>query len=83
MPYISVHVDASDVLDDLDEEEIKNYLRKRAKRSGKDCGFGPNYTIPQREARYTLEEAADIFRAQGRMDLAFKLEEIRTDFVLN
>lgn len=79
MPYVSVYVDASDVLDDLDIDEIRSYLTKNGGRSGN----GADYSIPQKSARYTLEQAADIFRAQGRMDLAFKLEEIRTDFVLN
>lgn len=83
MPYISVHVDTESVLGDLDEDDIKAYLIKKAKRNGKDYGVGPNYSIPQKEARYTLEEAADILRKQGRADLAFKLEEVRTDFVMN
>lgn len=81
MPYVNVHVDASEVLDDLGDEELEAELVRRRQRKGAKGNSPGDYAIPQKAARYTLEEAADIFRKMGRTDLAFKLEEIRTDFV--
>lgn len=83
MPYIEVYVDTDDVLKDISDEDLKSEINSRQSKSDKGIGAGPNWSIPQRVAKYTLEEAADIFRKQGRYDLAFKLEEIRTDFVMN
>lgn len=81
MPYVSVHVDASDVLDELSDRELEEELLARRRKAGKIGRYSADFAIPQKAARYTLEEAADIFRQMGRTDLAFKLEEIRTDFV--
>ncbi len=81
MPYVSVHVDTRDVLDDLSDRELEEEFVRRNQAKGQLGAYSADYRIPQRAARYTLEEAADIFRRMGRTDLAFKLEEIRTDFV--
>ena len=81
MPYVNVHVDASEVLDDLSDRELEEELIRRRRKNGQPGNSSADYAIPQKAARYTLEEAADIFRRMGRNDLAFKLEEIRTDFV--
>jgi hypothetical protein len=81
MPYISVHVDVEDVLDDLSDEDLRRELVRRAQRKGSQSNHSADYAIPNKVARYTLEEASDILRKQGRYDLAFKLEEIREDFV--
>lgn len=81
MPYVNVYVEAEDILDDLSDRELEDELASRRQKAGKPRGHAADFSIPQKAARYTLEEAADIFRRMGRTDLAFKLEEIRTDFV--
>ena len=81
MPYVSVHIDPSEVLDALSDRELEEELLRRRRKIGLPGSHPADYAIPQKAARSTLEEAADIFRKMGRNDLAFKLEEIRTDFV--
>jgi TorA maturation chaperone TorD len=81
MPYVSVYVDASDVIEDISTSDLEQELRSRRGNKGERSPHSADYAISQKAARYTLEEAADIFRKMGRNDLAFKLEEIRTDFV--
>jgi len=80
MPYVSVHVDAEDVLEDLSEQDLRDELARRANKKGRQY-HSANFMIPQPVAIYTLNEAADILRKQGRNDLAFKLEEVREDYV--
>lgn len=83
MPYIEVWVDAADI-DDYTDEELRDELDKRkAKKAGQQVNFGPDHRIPEKEAKHTLEQASDIFRRDGRYDIAFRLEEIKHDFVIN
>lgn len=78
MPYLNVHVDESDMLDELSDDALIREVKHR-KLSG--AGIGPNYTIPQKVARDAIIEAADTLRNMGKLSLAFKLDEMRVDFV--
>lgn len=40
MPYVSVHIDEDDVLDDMSVDEIKRYLERRIK-DDSSCVVGP------------------------------------------
>jgi hypothetical protein len=81
MPYVSVHVDAEDVLCDISTEDLRKELHSRSRKNGDYVGSSADYRIPLQVAKYTLDEAAAIFRKEGRTDLAFKLDEIKCDFV--
>lgn len=81
--YVNVNIDVSDVLDELSDAELLNELKRRNIKKNNGTGFSADYFIPKEVARYTLEEAANIFRSGGRYDLAFKLDEINHDFVIN
>ncbi len=81
MPYVSVHVDAEDVLGDLTDEQLRDELNRRAARKQGGGGYSADYTIPRGAARHALNESSDMLRKQGRNDLAFKLEEVREDYV--
>lgn len=70
--YIQVDVDLDDVLDSIPDEALTKELKSR---------HGANRAIPLIVARQTLVEAADLFRKMGRLDLAFKLDEIKEDFL--
>ena len=66
MPYVSVHVDTCDVLDDLSDQELEAELIRRRQRHGAKSGSPGDYAIPQKAARYTLEEAAGVLHAARR-----------------
>lgn len=40
MPYVSVHIDEDDVLDDMSIDDIKRYLQRRIK-DGSSCDVDP------------------------------------------
>jgi hypothetical protein len=81
MPYVRVHVDAEDILEDLSDQELRDELSRRQRKNGKGNYHSADFSIPQQVAKYTLDEASGILRKQGRVDLAFKLDEIKVDFV--
>ena len=70
MPHI--YVSEKDLLDELSDHDLKTEMRNR------DLG---NCCITVEEADDTLVQSADILRKQGRNDLAFKLDEMRAEFV--
>ena len=80
MPYVNVHVDADEVLEDLSDSELRSELARRAARSGKS-GCSADYRIPEGAARQALDDASQVLRKLGRVDLAFKLDEIREDYL--
>jgi len=45
MPYIRVHVDADDVLEELDDEELTAELERRRVRKHKDAGDPENFGL--------------------------------------
>jgi hypothetical protein len=82
MPHVSVYVDLEDVLDEVSDQDLRDELVRREKRKGKiGSPFSADHMIPQQVARCTLDEASDILRKQGRTDLAYKLDEVRVDYV--
>lgn len=83
MPYVEVWVDAVD-LSDFSDDDLRAELATRRDRNALRGRAGlseADYSIPKIAARETLNEAADEFRKAGKVSLAFKLEEIREDFV--
>lgn len=46
MPYVNVHVDASEVLDDLSDRELEEELLSRAQKSGQLGTHTADYRIP-------------------------------------
>ena len=80
MPYVSVHIDASEVLDDLSDEELRAELVRRASRTGSSGSYA-DYCIPKAAAKSALDDAAQFLRRLERVDLAYKLDEIRTDYL--
>ena len=80
MPYVSVHIDTEDVIGDLTDEQLREELGRRARNKG-GSRHAADYAIPIGAARYALNEASDVLRKQGRNDLAYKLEEVREDYV--
>ena len=78
MPYLNVYVDAEDVLEDCSTEDLKAELLRRRLR----VDTNPAATcIPVPTAREALDNASRVLRKQGRTDLAFKLDEIREDYL--
>ena len=82
MPYVEVWVEPQDDLDNFSDEDLREELVARAKRKGggSESRFNADYMIPQPVARETLNSTV-MSRSQRRNDLAFKLEEIRVDYV--
>lgn len=74
--YVQVRIDEDDVIEELSDSALLAECKRR-KLSGAD----PDYSIPATVAKYTLDEAAEIFRKTGRYDLAYKLDEIKVDFI--
>lgn len=75
----NVHIDICDYLDELSDEQLQAELDSRKK-----------YKLEERkafiklpDAEIAIIEAADFCRAKGRIDLGFKLDEIRNDFLDN
>lgn len=58
MPYVSVHVDASEVLEDLDDEDLRKEIERREKRAA-PVGSRPI------EDRELLEQVWLHFRERG------------------
>ena len=81
MPYVSVHVDVEDVLPDASEAELLTELVSRRKKKGDHGSHLADYRIPALTARQALDDASRVLRKQGRTDLAFKLDEIREDYL--
>ncbi|OJW21218.1 MAG: hypothetical protein BGO49_24710 [Planctomycetales bacterium 71-10] len=81
MPYVTVHVDSADVLDDLADDELRKELQRRAAKKTGTSASAADYRIPAEVARSTLDEAANLLRKMERIDLAFKLDEINEDYI--
>lgn len=81
MPYVRVHIDKEDILDDLTDDDLREELASRASSKVRGSGYAADYRIPAKAAQTTVDEAAQIFRKMGRNDLAFKLDEIKVDFL--
>lgn len=73
MPYVSVHVDVCDILDELSDEDLLKECESR-KLSVGNC-------IPRREARQSCIDASDFLQKMGRIDLAHRLDEIKSDYL--
>lgn len=69
-----IDIDEYEVLDQMATKEIEEYLSNRTTIS--------QFTLNEREAADVLNHCSDIFRREGRNDLALKLEIIRTDFII-
>jgi hypothetical protein len=80
MPYVNVHVDADEVLEDISESDLRAELARRALRKGGSVNHA-DYQIPVPVARQALDDASQLLRKLGRVDLAFKLDEIREDYL--
>jgi hypothetical protein len=80
MPFVEVWVDVPG-LDDFSDDELREELVAREKRKGQRSNYGPDFRIPKVVAKETLDQAAQVFRRDGRHDIAFKLDEIRADFI--
>jgi hypothetical protein len=78
MPY--VYIDADEVMEDISDDELRAELTRRQVRRGKPHEGGE--IIPKTLARETLETAATLLRKQGRLDIAYKLDETRIDYFL-
>lgn len=79
MPYVRVHIDADDVLEELSDAEMREELARRSSRKG--GGSLADFRIPAGVAKDAMEQAASLLRQIGRVDLAFKLDEARHDYV--
>lgn len=78
MPYVRVHIDADDIMDELSDDELRSELNRRAKKRGSPA-FEPS--IPKPVAASALDDAAMVLRKCGRVDLAYKLDETRVDYL--
>lgn len=81
MPYVQVWVDAEDVVEELSESELRDELARRSGNRGERSGNSADYRIPDKVAEVTLDDASQVLRKLGRVDLAYKLDEIRVDFL--
>ncbi len=82
MAYIEVQVDLEDYLDEISTQALVNELNnRRRKSSGLSNATQADFCIPLESARTTLDDSSMIMRKMGRIDLAYKLDEIRVDFV--
>jgi len=75
----SVDFDVSDYLDELSEKELKQELDKRKRRRRELIDDSAFIKLP--DAKIAITEAADFCRTQGRIDLGFKLDEIKNDWL--
>jgi hypothetical protein len=81
MPYVSVYIDADDALEDIYTADLKaEILRRMSKNKNARMNIG-DYMIPPLEAHQALEDAASFARKNSRPDLAYKLDEVRHDFI--
>ena len=78
MPYVRVHIDASEVLEDIDDDDLRRELQVRSSR--RKVNVGETSAITREQAKITLDESAHRLRQIERFDLAFKLDEIRSDY---
>jgi hypothetical protein len=75
MPYISVHVSTTELFEDVSDNELLKEVSRRK------IGVSGEATIPAREARQSLIDSSDFLRKCGRVDLAHRLDEIKTDYL--
>ena len=73
MPYVYVY---EDILEEFDDATIRAEYQRRFQHEKKHGG-----TIPRGEAIVALNDASDKLRQSGNTHLAYKLEEIREDFI--
>lgn len=83
MPYVEVWVDPADTdLDNYTDAELREELDSRArKKSGKPALKADDWRIPREVAKIALDDSAIFLRKAGRVDLAFKLDETRVDYL--
>lgn len=62
-------------VDSMSTQELEQEISKRRE------GDRDDYGIPLASARDTLIESSDYFRKIGRVDLAYKLDEVREDYL--
>lgn len=77
MPRFSVYIEADELFEDISDKELIAELDSRHVPYNRDV----NHCIPLEVAAETCEEAARILRKLGRVDLAFKLDETRNDYL--
>lgn len=75
MPYVSIHIDADKVLREIDDDDLRIELASRSRKRGDETQM-----ISRNAAKATLDESAHRLRKIGRFDLAFRLDEIKTDY---
>jgi len=73
----NVHIDVSDYLDELSDKELQAELDSRKKYKLQKA----NALIKFPDAKVAIVEAADFCRANSRVDLGFKLDEIKNDYL--
>ena len=78
MPYVRVHIDADEVLSDIDDDDLRQELQRRSHKRGNSSV--ETDAITREQAKITLDESAHRLRQLERFDLAFKLDEIRFDY---
>ena len=81
MPYLNAYVDAQEALSQCSVEELKAGLTRRSRKERLSTRDPADYRIPSSAAREALDDASRALRRQGRTDLAFKLDEIREDYL--
>jgi hypothetical protein len=59
---------------------LEDELRRRRRKVGEPIYGEADYSIPEIAAKDCLEVSSSVMRKIGRIDLAFKLDEIRTDY---
>lgn len=79
--YVRVHIDPEDVLDEFSDDDLREELASRVRRHGKTSGYAADHAIPAGVAHQALLDASDALRKAGRVDLAFKLDETRVDYI--
>lgn len=70
---VSVNIDSQDVLDEMNTQDLRKEL---AKRSVEDIGEIPD----KHEVNQTLDDVAFHLRKTGRVNLAYRVDEIRHDY---
>ena len=73
MTYINIDLD--DYLDEVSTKSLECELERRRK-----APVG-NYYIPKAQAAYALDQAVKELRKIGRVDIAYKLDEIKVDYI--
>ena len=75
-----IQIDIEDYLDEVDTKVLEDELRRRRKKCGDPFSSISYCSIPEITAHECLEASSSVMRKIGRIDLAYKLDEIRNDY---